>query len=120
MPQGLITSLLIKLTFDFWYLTIFALLVKILLIRYTVTNSVLKIFLLWISGSATFYTIACLSGIVFSSTGFYYLPFIMFSFAVLAELAFTSIVFRINSARLIPSILIGNGLFFFLLFMQML
>ncbi len=120
MPNGLITSLLIKLTFDFWYLTLLALLIKILLIRYTVTESLPKVFLLWISGSITFYCIACLSGIVFSSTGFYYLPFIMFILAVFAELAFTSIVFRLNSRRLLPSILIGNGFFFFLLFMQML
>ena len=120
MPKGLITSLLIKLTIDFWYLTLLALLIKLLLIRYTVTDSVIRVFLLWFSGSITFYCIACLSGIVFSSTGFYYLPFIMYSFAVLAELAFTSIVFRLNAQRLLPSILIGNGLFFFLLFLQML
>ncbi len=120
MPNGLITSLLIKLTFDFWYLTLIALLVKLLLIRYTVTNSLIKVFLLWLSGSITFYCIACISGIVFSSTGFYYIPFIMFSFAVLGELAFTSIVFRFNSLRLMPSLLIGNALLFFLLFMQML
>ena len=120
MPKGLITSLLIKLTIDFWYLTLIALVIKLLLIRYTVTNSVLKVFLIWLTGSITFFCIACLSGIIFSSTGFYYLPFIMFSFAALAELTFTSFVFRITSQRLLPSLLIGNALFFFLLFMQML
>ena len=120
MPKGLITSLLIKLTFDFWYLTLLALLIKLLLIRYTVTNSLIKIFLLWFFGSITFYCIACIVGIVFSAVGFYYIPFIMYSLAVLAELGFTSTVFRINSNRLLPSILIGNGIFFFLLFMQML
>ena len=120
MPKGLITSLLIKLTFDFWYLTLLALLIKLLLIRFTVTNSIIKIFLIWICGTLASYSIACIAGIVFSSAGFYYIPFIMYSLAALAELGFSSIVFRINSNRLLPSILIGNGLFFFLLFMQML
>ena len=120
MPRGLITSLLIKLTVDFWYLTLFALLIKLVLIRYTATDSILKVFALWIVGTITFYCIACLAGIVFSSTGFYYIPFIMYSFAVLAEITFISTLFRINSRRLLPSVLIGNGLFFFLLFMQML
>lgn len=120
MPRGLITSLLIKLTVDFWYLTLIALLLKLVLIRYTATNSIVKIFLLWIVGSITFYCIACLAGIVFSSTGFYYIPFIMYSLSVIAELAFSSTLFRISSRRLLPSVLIGNGLFFLLLFMQML
>ena len=120
MPRGLITSLLIKLTVDFWYLTLFALLIKLVLIRYTATNSILKIFALWIVGTVTFYCIACIAGILFSSTGFYYIPFIMYSLAVLAELGFTSTLFKISSRRLLPSVLIGDGLFFFLLFMQML
>ena len=120
MPKGLITSLLIKLTIDFWYLTLIALLIKLLLIRYTATDSVIKVFLIWISGSIAFYCVACLAGIIFSGTGFYYIPFIMYTLAVLAELAFTSTVFRLSSRRLSPSVLIGDGLFFFLLFMQML
>ena len=120
MPKGLITSLLIKLTIDFWYLTLIALALKLWLIRYTVTKNMTKVFLIWISGTIGFYCIACICGIIFSSMGFYYLPFIMFSFAALAELAFTSVVFRINSQRLLPSLLIGNALLFFLLFMQML
>jgi hypothetical protein len=120
MPKGLITSLLIKLTIDFWYLTLLALLIKLVLIRYTATNSTLKVALIWITGTITFYCVACISGIIFSSTGFYYTPFIMFMVAALAELGFSSVVFRINSRRLLPSVLIGNGLFFFLLFMQML
>jgi hypothetical protein len=120
MPKGLITSLLIKLTIDFWYLTLLALLIKLLLIRYTATNSVLKVTLMWFTGTITFYCVACISGIIFSSTGFYYTPFIMYMVATLAELGFSSVVFRINSRRLLPSVLIGNGLFFFLLFMQML
>src|SRR5262245_40942526 len=113
MPQGLITSLLIKLTFDFWYFTLFALLLKFALIRFTATDSVIKVVLLWLVGSITFYCIACIAGIVFSSIGFYYIPFIMYSLAVIAELGFLSVLFRISSRRLVPSVLIGDGLFFF-------
>ncbi len=120
MPRGLITSLLIKLTVDFWYLTLFALLIKLVLIRYTATNSIVKVYLLWIVGSITFYCIACLAGLIFSSTGFYYMPFIMYFFSLLAEIAFSSTLFKISSKRLLPSVIIGNGLFFLLLFMQML
>jgi hypothetical protein len=120
MPKGLITSLLIKLTFDFWYFTLLALLIKVFLVRFTVTDSIVKVFLIWISGTLAFYSVACISGILFSSVGFYYIPFIMYTLATIAEVGFTSIVFRMNSQRLWPSVLIGDGLFFFLLFMQML
>ncbi len=119
MPKGLITSLLIKLTFDFWYLTVIALLIKLVLIRYTATNSVVKVFLIWLSGTIAFYCIACLAGIIFSSAGFYYIPFIMYIMAVTVEIYFTSIVFRIGAKRLMPSLVIGDGIFFFLLFIQM-
>ncbi len=120
MPKGLITSLLIKLTFDFWYFTLLALLIKLFLIWFTVTDSIIKVLLIWVCGSLAFYSIACLSGIAFSAVGFYYIPFIMYSLATIGEIGFTSIVFRINSRRLLPSVLIGDGVFFFLLFMQML
>ena len=119
MPKGLITSLLIKLTVDYWYFTLIALVIKLFLVRFTATDSILKVILIWITGSITFFCIACLAGIVFSSTGFYYTPFIMYIFAVLAELTFMSIFFRISTKRLLPSVLIGNGLFFFLMFVQM-
>ena len=120
MPKGLITSLLIKLTFDFWYFTLLALLIKVFLIRFTVTDSIVKVFLILVCGSLTFYSISCLAGIVFWSVGFYYIPFIMYTLAVLGEIGFTSIIFRLNPRRLIPEVLIGDGLFFALLFTQML
>jgi hypothetical protein len=120
MPQGLITSLLIKLTFDFWYFTLLTLIIKAFLIRFTVTDSVIKVFLIWIFGSIVFYFVACISGIIFSAMGFYYIPFIMYILATIAEIGFTSIIFKMNSRRLLPEVLIGDGLFFFLLFMQML
>jgi hypothetical protein len=120
MPKGLITSLLIKLTFEFWYFTLIALLIKVFLIRITVTDSIVKVFLILICGSLAFYSIACISGILFSAIGFYYIPFIMYSLATIGEIGFTSIIFRMNSRRLIPEVLIGDGLFFVLLFTQML
>ncbi len=120
MPKGLITSLLIKLTVDFWYLTLLALLIKLFLIRFTVTGSFPKALLIWISGSVVFYVIACFAGIIFSSTGFYYIPFIMFTLAVFAEFSIISVAFKVHYKRLIPAVMIGNGLFFMLLFMQML
>jgi hypothetical protein len=120
MPKGLITSLLIKLTFDFWYLTLLAILIKIFLIRFTVTDSKLKIFLLWLLGSVTFYFTACMAGIIFTSLSFYTQPFIMFMLAVLFELVFLSLLFRKEYKILLPSVVIGDGIFFFLLFMQML
>ncbi len=120
MPKGLITSLLIKLTIDFWYFTVLALLIKFFLLRFTAADNLMKAFLMWIVGSVTFYTIACLAGILFSSTGFYYTPFIMFVIGFSGELLFCSIMFRTEAQKLIPSILIGNGIFFSLLFTQML
>jgi hypothetical protein len=60
--------------------------------------------------------VACLAGIVFSSVGFDYTPFIMYVLGVLAEIGFTSIIFRIEARRLYPSIVLGSGLFFFLIF----
>lgn len=120
MPQGLITSLLIKLTFDFWYFSLLALILKAFIIRFTASDHIIKVLLIWVTGSVAFYCIACLSGIIFSSVGFYYTPFIMFILACLGELAFTSIMFRIEARKLMPSIVIANGLFFFLLFTQML
>lgn len=119
MPQGLITSLLIKLTFDYWYLTLIALVIKIFLIRFTVSDSKIKILLLWLIGTAAFYFTACLAGIVFTSIGFYYQPFVMFMMAILFELIFLSLIFRIEYKRLLPSVIVGDGIFFFLLFMQM-
>lgn len=120
MPQGLITSLLIKLTIDFWYFTIIAMLLKLFILRFTVAESFMKAFLMWFIGSVTFYTIACLAGILFSSTGFYYTPFIMFVVACLGEVLFLTIMFRSEPRKLVPGILIGNGIFFTLLFTQML
>ena len=119
MGQGLITSLLIKLTIEFWYFTIIALLVKLALIRFTVTNSMIKVLLLWGIGSVTFYTVACISGIVFSSAGFKTIPFIMYFVSVASELLFSSIFFRVSVRQIIPSITIGDGLFFLILFIQM-
>jgi hypothetical protein len=112
MPNGLITSLLIKLTFDFWYFTLIALLIKVFLIRITVTDSVVKVFLILICGSLAFYCIACITGLVFSGVGFYYIPFIMYSLATVGEIAFTSIIFQMYPRRLIPEVLISDGLFF--------
>lgn len=119
MLKGLITSLLIKLTFEFWYLTLIAMLVKVFLIRYTVTDSKIKVFLIWLTGTIVFYCISCLAGIVFSSAGFYYIPFIMFAIAVFCEILFLKILFRFSTGRLSPSVIIADALFFFLLFMQM-
>jgi hypothetical protein len=118
MPNGIITSLLIKLTIDFWYLSLIALLIKLVLLRYTATNKIGKVFMIWLTGSVTFFTIACICGIVFGSAGFYYIPFIMYIFAVGAELTFASIAFRIEAKRLMPAVIIGDGIFFFLLFIQ--
>ena len=120
MPQGLITSLLIKLTFDFWYLALLALLIKLVLIRYTVTNEMLKVILLWLIGSIFFYFLACILGIVFGSLRFIYIPFIMYFMSTIAEIGFSAVIFRISARRLWPSILIGNALFFTILFVQML
>jgi len=120
MPQGLITSLLIKLTFDFWYLALIALLIKLALIRYTVTNELIKVILIWLLGSIAFYFLACILGIVFSSLKFIYIPFVMYAFSSLAEIGFSSVIFRISAKRLWPSIVLGNGLFFTILFIQML
>src|SRR5690242_20743494 len=100
MPNGIITSLLIKLTFDFWYLSLLALLIKLVLLRYTATNKLSKVFLIWLIGSVTFYTIACISGIVFGKAGFYYIPFIMYIFSVAAEIGFMSAMFRMEAKRL--------------------
>ena len=119
MPRGLITSLLIKLTFDYWYLTILALVIKFVLVRFTVTNLMLRVFLLWLVGTVTFYFSACLAGIVFTSVGFYYQPFIMFMMAALLELIFLSLMFRTEAKILLPSVVIGDGIFFLLLFVQM-
>jgi hypothetical protein len=119
MPKGLITSLLLKLTVDYWYFTLIALVIKFVLIRYTAIDSFAKVLLIWITGTIAFYCIACLAGIIFTS-GFYYMPFIMYIIAVIAEVIITSTIFKIRSSRLMPSILIGNGLLFLLLFMQML
>ncbi len=119
MPKGLITSLLIKLTFDYWYLSVIALLFKMFLIRFTVTDSKIKVFLLWLIGTATFYFTACMAGIIFTSIGFYYQPFIMFMLAIFLEMIFLSLVFKIEYKIILPSIIIGDGIFFFLLFMQM-
>jgi hypothetical protein len=120
MPQGLITSLLIKLTFDYWYFTLIALLLKLFIIRITAAENMIRAFLMWLIGSVAFYTIACLTGILFSSTGFYYTPFIMFVFACLGEVLFLMIMFRETPRKVIPSVIIGNGIFFTLLFTQML
>jgi hypothetical protein len=119
MPQGLITSLLIKLTLDFWYLALLALLFKLVLIRITVTPAAWSVFLIWLTGNITFYCMACLSGLIFSSAGFYFIPIIMFVISALGEIGFMSVMFRISAARLWPAILLGNGLFFSLLFLQM-
>ena len=119
MPKGLMTSLLIKLTIDYWYLTAFALLLKFFLVRFTATDSLLKVFLIWLTGTTAFYSAACIAGIIFTSLGFYYLPFVMFLFAITIELIFCSILFKIEYKRLLPSFMIGDGVFFFLLFMQM-
>ena len=120
MPQGLITSLLIKLNIDYWYFTLIAMLLKLFIFRFSVAETFLKAFMMWLIGTVTFYTIACLSGLLFSSTGFYYTPFIMFVVACLGELLFLTIMFRSETRKLLPGILIGNGIFFTLLFTQML
>jgi hypothetical protein len=120
LPRGLITSLLIKLTIDYWYFTLLAIFVKTLLIRFTVTDLPKRIFLLLITGSFIFYSASCVAGLLFSSLGFYYIPFVMYVVAVIAELFVCSIIFNMNTARLIPFVLIGDALFFLLLFMQML
>jgi len=119
MLRGLITDLLIKLTFEYWYFVILALLIKAALIRFTVTDSIKKIVLFWLIGTVTFYFTACMAGIVFTTVSFYYQPFIMFVSATLIELFFMSIMFRTEVKILLPSVVIGDGVFFFLLFWQM-
>ena len=118
MPKGLITSLLIKLTLDFWYFSLFAVLIKFFLIRFTAAENYFKTFLVWFIGSITFYCIACLTGIIFSSMSFDMTPFVMFLLACGGELAFTTIMFRIPGRKILPSIVISNGMFFLLIFTQ--
>jgi hypothetical protein len=119
MPTGLITSLFLKLTVDYWYFTLIALLIKLALLRFTVTNTMLKSLLLWLVGTVIFYFIACFIGIVFSSAGLYYIPLIMFFFAIFAEIYLSSMLFRIEPRKLTLAMISGNALLFILLFIQM-
>jgi hypothetical protein len=120
LPKGLITSLLLKLTIDYWYLTLAALIIKLILIHYTVGGSGIKVFLIWITGNITFYTMACLAGIVFTTVGFYYIPFIMYVIASAGEILFCSVFFRLSYKKLMLPVLLGDALFFSLLFVNML
>jgi hypothetical protein len=79
----------------------------------------LKASLILITGTIAFYCTSCLAGIIFSGIGFYYTPFVMFLFAVPTEIVFVGILFRTSPKRLWPGLLIGDGIFFFLLFLQM-
>jgi hypothetical protein len=111
MPQGLITSLLIKLTIEFWYLTLAAILLKLFFLRLTATETMFRAVAVMLVGSATFFTVACLAGLIFSALSYVSTGFIMFGLAFASELLFCTIMFRIETRKLVPPFVIGNGIY---------
>jgi hypothetical protein len=118
MPQGLLTSLLLKLTIEYWYFTLLAILLKFFFLRLTATETFLRAAVILFIGSSAFFTIACLAGLIFSSMSYVSTGMIMVILAFSGEMLFCTIMFRTAPRKLIPGFAVGNGLFLIFLYME--
>ena len=116
MTNGFFSGIFLKLATEYWYFTVTFLILKFILLRFISALSSGKAFIIWLTGTLTFFCIACLCGFLFSSAGVYIVPFLMFIFALAIETVLCSSVFTVRIKTIFVPLLIPDGLLFLFLF----
>lgn len=116
MPRGFFTSLFLELNASYWYLVVLAFLLKLFLVRIMTKETNAKSLLICFSGTVIFYLIACMIGFIINKPFFYLIPVFMFCFGLVAELVFSTSVFRLKNRRILLPLLIGDGSLYTMIF----